>query len=313
MPGAETVLLSLFGPLDLVTLHIRSSIVNRTAGSVARVMCALGVAALVTTTVFDRRAGAADAATIWRPALRTTWQWQLTGSPIDTSLKVQMYDVDLFDTDPIVISTLHSQGRKAICYMSAGTWEDWRPDANQFPASVKGQGNGWEGEKWLDIRNLDVLGPIMEARMDLCKAKGFDGVEPDNVDGYANTTGFPLSNVDQMKFNTFLANAAHARGLSVGLKNDLDQVKALEPLFDWALNEECFRYNECPQLTPFVQAGKAVFHVEYNREPAAFCPTTTALGFSSMKKKLNLDAYRVACDASLAPALAAPKGLRIVR
>ncbi|PYR60326.1 MAG: endo alpha-1,4 polygalactosaminidase, partial [Acidobacteria bacterium] len=165
----------------------------------------MGVAALVTTTVFDRRAGAADAATIWRPALRTTWQWQLTGSPIDTSLNVQMYDVDLFDTDPIVISTLHSQGRKAICYMSAGTWEDWRPDANQFPASVKGQGNGWEGEKWLDIRNLDVLGPIMEARMDLCKAKGFDGVEPDNVDGYANTTGFPLSNVDQMKFNTFLA------------------------------------------------------------------------------------------------------------
>src|SRR5437867_9714950 len=288
MPGAETVLLSLFGPLDLVTLHIRSSIVNRTAGSVARVMCALGVAALVTTTVFDRRAGAADSPTIWRPAPRTTWQWQLTGSPIDTSLVVQMYDVDLFDTNPIVVSTLHGQGRKAICYMSAGTWEDWRPDASQFPASVKGKGNGWAGEKWLDIRNLGVLGPLMEARMDLCKAKGFDGIEPDNVDGYANTTGFPLSNVDQMKFNTFLANAAHARGLSVGLKNDLDQVAALQPLFDWALNEQCFQYKECSSLTPFVKAGKAVFQVEYRLTTTQFCTQANNMNFNSMRKNLNL-------------------------
>ena len=50
--------------------------------------------------------------------------------------------------------------------------------------------------------------------------------------------------------------------------------------------------------------------IEYNREPAAFCPTTTALGFSSMKKNLNLDAYRIACDPS---SPSAPKGLRIVR
>ena len=282
--------------------------------NVARAVCAMSVVAVVTTSVFSGRAGAADAPAIWRPTPRTTWQWQLTGSPVDTSITVQMYDVDLFDTDPAVVSTLHGLGRKAICYMSAGTWEDWRQDASRFPASVIGTRNGWEGEKWLDIRNLDVLGPIIEARMDLCKAKGFDGVEPDNVDGYANSTGFPLSSADQLKFNTFLANAAHARGLSIGLKNDLDQVKALEPLFDWALNEECFRYNECSALTSFVQAGKAVFHVEYNREPAAFCPTTTALGFSSMKKKLNLDAYRVACDpSSPAPPPAAPRGLRVVR
>jgi hypothetical protein len=276
-------------------------------------VCLLGSAILVSTTVFTERIGASTASSVWRPAPRTTWQWQLTGSPIDTSLDVQMYDLDLFDTDAAFVSALHAQGRKAICYMSAGTWENWRSDASSFPASVKGQGNGWPGEKWLDIRNLDVLGPIMEARLDACKAKGFDGVEPDNVDGYANSTGFPLTGADQIAFNTFFANAAHARGLSVGLKNDLDQVRALEPLFDWALNEECFRYNECVALTPFVQAGKAVFHVEYSREPAAFCPATTALGFSSMKKKLNLDAYRIACDAPAAPGPAAPKGIRIVR
>jgi hypothetical protein len=233
---------------------------------------------------------------VWRPAPGTTWQLQLTGSPFDSWLDVEMYDLDLFDTDPTVIATLHQQGRKAICYISAGTFENWRPDVNRFPASAKGKSNGWPGEKWLDIRQLDVLGPIMEARMDLCKAKGFDGIDPDNVDGYTNNTGFPLSSVEQMTFNIFLANAAHARGLSVGLKNDVSQVKVLEPLFDWALNEECFRYKECDLLKPFVQAGKAVFHVEYNQEPAAFCPATTALGFSSLKKNTNLDAYRVACE-----------------
>ena len=221
---------------------------NRVFRTVVRGACALSVVALGTTTVFDRTAGAADSPTIWRPAPRTTWQWQLTGSPIDTSLVVQMYDVDLFDTNPIVVSTLHGQGRKAICYMSAGTWEDWRPDASQFPASVKGNGNGWEGEKWLDIRNLGVLGPIIEARMDLCKAKGFDGVEPDNVDGYANGSGFPLTAATQLDYNRFLAAEARARALSVGLKNDLDQIGDLVVSFDWALDEQCFQYDECDTL-----------------------------------------------------------------
>jgi len=40
-------------------------------------------------------------------------------------------------------------------------------------------------------------------------------------------------------------------------------VDALEPLFDWALNEECLSYDECDLLKPFLEAGKAVFHVEY--------------------------------------------------
>ena len=233
---------------------------------------------------------------VWRPAPQTTWQWQLTGSPFDQWDDVQMWDVDLFDTDPLVITTAHGQGRKVVCYMSAGTWENWRPDANLFPASVKGGPNGWPGEQWLDIRNLAVLGPILEARMDLCKARGFDGIEPDNVDGYANNTGFPLTYADQIRFNTFLANAAHARGLSVGLKNDLDQINDLEPLFDWALNEECFRYKECQALLPFIAAEKAVFQVEYKGDPATFCPSAIAMRFSSMKKHPNLDAYRVACQ-----------------
>jgi hypothetical protein len=265
-----------------------------------RCVCAVAWAAMAMGAVTPASAVAQGGAAIWRPAPRTTWQWQLTGS-IDRSFDVQMYDIDLFDTDASVVSALHAQGRKVVCYVSAGSWENWRPDAARFPAAIKGRTNGWAGERWLDIRNLEALRPIMEARMDLCKAKGFDGIEPDNVDGYANNTSFPLTYADQIRYNTFLANAAHARGLSIGLKNDLDQVKDLLPLFDWALNEECVRYNECSALTPFIAAGKAVFHVEYTGEPAAFCPATLALGFSSLKKRLDLDADRVACASTVAP------------
>ncbi len=215
------------------------------------------------------------------------------------SIEASMYDIDLFTNDASVMAALHAKGRKVVCYMSAGTYEPFRPDAASFPESVKGAVLGdFPDEKWLDIRQLDVLRPIMEARLDMCKSKGFDGVEPDNVDGFTNRTGFPLAYADQIRYNTFLANAAHARGLSVGLKNDGDQVRDLLPMFDWALNEQCFQYNECNALTPFVSAGKAVFEVEYKLSASQFCPQANTLNFNSIRKNVSLDAYREACRAA---------------
>lgn len=238
--------------------------------------------------------GPADAASaVWVPRPGTTWQWQLSGK-VDQTVPAAVYDIDLFDNAASVVASLHAKGRKVICYMSAGSWEDWRPDAAAFPAAVLGRDNGWPGERWLDIRRLDVLAPIMAARLDLCRSKGFDAVEPDNVDGYANASGFPLTSDDQLRFNRWFADAAHARGLSVGLKNDVDQVPALVGAFDFAVNEECAKYKECATLTPFIDAGKAVFHVEYGSR-TAFCPQTRALGFSSIVKRLSLGSYRVVC------------------
>jgi len=247
------------------------------------------------------RAGAAPPASapgtpgIWRPPPHTTWQWQLT-TPVDLSVPADMYDIDLFDNSADVVAALHASGRRAICYLSAGTYEPGRPDSGVFPAAVLGdQVAGWPSERWLDIRRLDVLGPIMEQRLDLCRAKGFDGVEADNVDGYSNSTGFPLTAADQLAYNRFLVAAAHARGLSVGLKNDLDQAAELQSDYDWALNEECFQNSECDLLRPFVAAGKAVFNVEYSLDTSAFCPLAQALGFMSMRKSLSLDASRTPC------------------
>jgi hypothetical protein len=232
----------------------------------------------------------------WQPAPGTSWQWQLTET-IDTSLNVQMYDIDLFEAPQETINSLHADGRVVICYFSAGSWEDWRPDAADFPAEVIGDPlEGWPGEKWLDIRRLDLLAPIMQARLDLAVQKGCDGVEPDNVDGYANQTGFPLSASDQLTYNTWLAEQAHMRSLSIGLKNDLEQVGDLLPLFDWALNEECFTYSECELLSPFIESNKAVFGVEYELEAADFCPQANAMHFSFLKKNWELDAWRVDCQ-----------------
>lgn len=41
----------------------------------------------------------------------------------------------------------------------------------------------------------------MQARLDLAVQKGCDGVEPDNVDGYQNNSGFPLTAQDQLAYN----------------------------------------------------------------------------------------------------------------
>jgi hypothetical protein len=231
----------------------------------------------------------------WRPAPGVSWQIQFSGA-LDLSFDVQMYDLDLFETSPTVITDLHASGRRVVCYFSAGSWEDWRPDADQFPESVLGSDlEGWPGERWLDIRQVDVLGPIMMARLDLAAQKGCDGVDPDNVEGYANNSGFPLTAQEQADYNIWLAAQAHSRGLAVGLKNDLAQIPDLINYFDWQLNEQCFQYNECDLLLPFIQAGKPVFSIEYQGDPASFCPRANSMNFDTLKKNLDLDAWRVAC------------------
>lgn len=238
----------------------------------------------------------------WRPPPGTSWQWQLTGLPIDTSYDVDMYDIEMFDNEAGTVAALHAQGRKVVCYISAGSWEDWRPDADEFPASVLGNDyEGWPGEKWLDIRQIDLLAPIMRARLDECRAKGFDGVEPDNIDGYTNDTGFPLTYQDQLAYNLWLAAEAHARGLSIGLKNDGEQAPDLVAHFDWALTEDCFAQDWCDEMAPFVAAGKAVFAAEYTDELTLdqfldqVCPQAGVLRFSAILKDRDLDAWRRAC------------------
>lgn len=201
-----------------------------------------------------------DPGDAWRPEPGTTWQWQLTGE-LDTALDVQMYDVDLFDVTDEELSSLVD--RVVICYFSAGTIEDWRPDAHLFPDHAIGLDlEDWPDERWVDVRDSRVRA-IMVARLNMAVDRGCDGVEPDNMDGYANDTGLGISATQQLEYNRFIADQAHERGLSVGLKNDVEQMDELVDWFDWALNEQCHQFDECSAYDTFIDGGKAVFHVEY--------------------------------------------------
>jgi len=228
------------------------------------------------------------------PAVGGAWQIQYTGS-LDTSVNVPTYDLDGFDTAASTVAALRAAGSHGICYISAGSYEDWRPDAASYPSSVLGSSNGWPGERWVDIRQISVLKPIMDSRLAMCASKGFEAVDPDNVDGYTNNTGFPLTAADQLAFNRWMAAEAHAYGLSVGLKNDIDQATALVGSYDFAVNEQCYQYNECDALKSFIGAGKAVLQIEYEGDPNQVCPISRSSGFSTLFKKMSLDAWRQAC------------------
>ena len=239
----------------------------------------------------------------YQPVKSTTWQWQLNGS-INQSYSVDMYDVDLFNTSESEIDTLQQSGKKVICYFCAGSYEEYREDASLFGAGELGKVlDGWEDERWLDIRSNNVKN-IMKARINLAKLKGCDGVEPDNMDGYTNESGFNLNASDQLKFNKFIANEAHKLSLSVGLKNDLDQIVELEPYYDFAVNEQCFEYNECDKLTPFTIANKPIFNAEYESKYASSADARTTLCASANSKDIRTlilpldlnDSFRYSCD-----------------
>lgn len=231
----------------------------------------------------------------WVPEIGATWQYQLDG-PVDVTVDADIFDVDLFTTSRAVIGELHDRDRRVLCYVSAGTWEPYRPDAARFPARVKGRAvAGWPDERWLDVRRLDVLKPIMRARLDRCAAKGFDGVEFDWIDGHAQDTGFAISRAHQLRYDRWLAKAAHARGLVAALKNGGGLVPDLVDRWDLAVTEECFQYRECWRFKPFLDAGKPVLDAEYALRTGAYCARAEALGIAAIRKRLDLDAWRVSC------------------
>jgi len=247
------------------------------------------------------------------PPPGTSWQLQLTcddgATCTNLGVRAGLYDIDWDDTPASTVGAIHGAGGRAVCHISAGTWEDWRSDAASFPSGVIGEKDeGWSGEKWLDVRALGVVLPIMAARMDVCQRKGFDGVQFDNVDGWQARTGFPLTRVDYVRYSAMLANTAHAKGMSAAFANAVENLRDLLPYMDWFLIEECSTYGECDQARPFTAAGKFVGGIEYRRPgerrsrkglqgPLPFCSLYERHGISGVLKDLDLDSFLRACDA----------------
>jgi hypothetical protein len=122
---------------------------------------------------------------VWQPAPASKIQMILSGTvTVDDNLSpknVDIFDIDLFDNSASTVSALRSRGIKVICYFSAGTEEDWRPDYSQFQPSDLGDGlPDWQGEKYLNLRSDNVLN-IMKARIQMASQNGCDAIDPDNM------------------------------------------------------------------------------------------------------------------------------------
>jgi hypothetical protein len=233
----------------------------------------------------------------WKPGKSTTFYWDLQNAPPDNTKNVGAYDIDGWGNSAQEVTTLHARGIKVVCYMDAGTYEPGRPDSSSIPAALKGSGvQGWPGELWLDVRpagaSYAALQAVMLARFKECQKKGFDAVEPDNLDSYQNKPGFPTTAADQLAYNEWIASSVHALGLAVFQKNDLDQVKQLEPFFDGILDEECNKYSECDTLAPYTAASKPVWDAEYKEDgetTAKFCASNIKVGIVGALFALDLD------------------------
>ena len=241
----------------------------------------------------------------WSPVTNTSWQIELAHPLTNTTFNASIYDIDLFENNATTITRLHDQGRKVICYFSAGSYENWRPDAGAFnnKTDLGKPLDGWAGELWLETNSSNVRG-IMLSRLELAVTKGCDGVDPDNVDGYANDNGLGLSQADAVDYVNFLADAAHTRNLSIGLKNAGEIIPQVLAKMQWAVNEQCVQYDECSTWRPFVQAGKPVFNIEYPdgapdvaaKKVRSICNDEDAEGFETVLKEMDLNDWVEACS-----------------
>ncbi len=249
----------------------------------------------------EEEGGAAGAGPeFWRPSRGLTWQWELS-TTVEEPLPVKVYDID-WESEPAVIERLHAADIKVICYVSVGSWEEWRTDGDQLPAEVIGLPyEGWEGEYYLDIRSAEVRG-LMERRFDVCRAKGCDAIEPDNMDVFELgwDSGFALTERDGVDYAFFLAESAHARGMGIGQKNAAGITEQIIAEYQWVLTEDCFADgNWCGEVMAYAEEDKPVFLCEYQSEGfEEACRRYLPEGASPILKNLELDAEVTFCDGS---------------
>lgn len=259
----------------------------------------------------ENSASQSDKSDVWQPQPGVKWQIQLEDPVENFSTDAQIYDIDLFDNTAETITTIHQQGARVICYFSAGTYEDWRSDADQFSSSDFGSDmDDWPGERWIDINARNVR-RILTDRLDMAVKKGCDGVDPDNIDAYDNENGLGLTEADSINLLKYLADEAHSRGMSIGLKNGGDIIGSVIEHMQWSVNEQCAEYDECDTYAAFTKVDKPVFHIEYSdgddgsnnklkarvtqNEKSKACDAAGTDKFSTVIKNMELNAWVEYC------------------
>lgn len=237
------------------------------------------------------------------PAAGLTWQVQRL-VPIDAAEDGEIFGVPMFATDVATIAALKGEGRRVVCWFSAGisTWND--PDRNMVlpatgPDIVAGQ-----PERWMDLGST-IVRDAMLARLDQAVALGCDAVEPGDIDGYLVDSGLPLTREGTLEFVAWLAEGAHARGLAIALNDGNELAGELEPSVDLAMDYGCLAAGTCGQLGVFTTADKLVLHAEIvpvemiaevEMLAVEVCSDSDALALVTIFKKPDLNAWRHPCD-----------------
>jgi hypothetical protein len=228
-----------------------------------------------------------------------SWDWQLTG-PADLDRSVSVLDLHPDLVTPEELKFLRKSGIRTICYVNVGTLEKGSHDAAAFPAEVIGKTYAdWPDERFLDIRRLDILLPIMTARFQDCRNEGFDAVEPDNMDVHDNDSGFPVTADDVVAYVARLSMIAHELGLKIGQKNVPDLTADLIRHTDFAVTESCYQDMWCDDMSAYIQAGKPVFDAEYTDRPIDFteaCDAAKAQKIAMILKDRDLTAPVRSCQ-----------------
>ncbi len=265
-------------------------------GGFMRVFLSFAGFVLCLAVVGSSRAMASDIS-VWPKVPNAPLHWQLQGD-IDVGAKIRVVDSDLFETPARQVREWRDAGIFPICYINVGAVEDWREDYAQFPSEVIGNPYwGWDGENWLDIGRFERFSDVILARFDLCRDKGFLGIEPDNIDAYEadysnKETGFNLTREDQIRYVSWLIDQAHARGLAIGQKNASELVPELVGRMDFALLESAYRLGFMDEFSAYRDVKKPVFAVEYIEEgadPKQFCPKAGEYGFQGIVAGMKLD------------------------
>ncbi len=232
----------------------------------------------------------------WTPTPGSSWQAQLSGE-IDPALDVDFFYLDADNLSDQARAELSSAGKHIACYLSAGSFEPWRDDADQFPESALGNPlEGYPDELWIDIRD-DSVRALLTARIDRFADAGCDSVLPANLEAYQADSGFALTREDERDFALFLSSEIHARAMSAGLSISAELIPEVMAAFDWALVIDCLSSGACTAYQPLRAAGKAVLLIEFGDESDvdAVCPAAAELGFDALIKDQGLGAFRVPC------------------
>lgn len=167
-----------------------------------------------------------------------------------------------------------ARGRYNICYVNGFQAQpsDERFWLEQHPELVLHDARGepvidgdWK-ELLLDPSTPEKrreLASIIGGWIAECAGAGFDAVEIDNLDSYSRS-GDLLSEEHAVAFMKLLSQVAHQNGLAIAQKNASELVdERIEMGTDFAVAEECNRYDECDDFR--AGYGDDVLVVEYRK------------------------------------------------